>query len=589
MESLRNIGRLILLLVSTWMLSACGGGSDSNPEVLIDPAPPADTYFSLAVTENSHNHIGARLLFLDFQNAAVTSVKQNNVIIAPEISAGDITLDGNAADWNPANLSIINGLPQNNYPLSEFIDAVPTNITVGSAWDTDYVYFLVQWEDAGHTLSTQFKKWVYGDQGNGESGWNPMGHRGATGSAPNASAVNVTHTLAGSENEDRILFMFPMTDSEGHFAASGLGCAAYCHAHLKDDNPNQNYTGTTVAAMHTNVPGDKADIWHWKALRSGAEGYTDDKHIVHATGSNNGRSSDSGTSAYTSNVLASGNPTSMHPAGLSNTDDVLNQIDAVAFSGSPSSGDEVPSILGRTPNGSRADVQASSTYDDVTDRWTVEFRRLRNTGNSDDRQFIAGTNAQAPSNPTVQFTYAGTGSNLYSTYCEICHSPAGIGVTIGNIWDYPRIQRTSGSLILTALENVSSMSGIQASLGATPLQVEQAAEDIAAYLQAQATFVTTNSLTVTVNGTTTSSAVTSSPAAIDCPTACTTEQITGTSITLTANSVNGYVFNGWGGDCAASGINTACTVTVSTDRVVTADYTVAPTNTLTVSVNGTSA
>ena len=289
---------------------------------------------------------------------------------------------------------------QNNYPLSEFIDAVPTNITVGSAWDRDYIYFLVQWEDAGHTQSFQFKKWVYGDQGGGEAGWNPMVHRGKTGGAPNAGAVNGAHTLAGSENEDRVLLMFPMTDSEGHFAENGLGCAAYCHANLKDDNPNQNYTGTTVAAMHTNVSGDEADIWHWKALRTESSGYADDKHIAYATGTTNGRLSDSGTSAYSSNSLLSDNPEFMHFTGFVYSGDTLNQSDTAAYSGTTSGGEQIPSIISHASSGSRGDVESSASYDSSNNRWTVEFRRLRNTGNSDDRQFIVDANAQAPSNPT---------------------------------------------------------------------------------------------------------------------------------------------------------------------------------------------
>jgi len=258
------------VLTSVIFLHGCGSSeSELQNDVTPPDSPPADTYFSLAVTENSHNHSGARLLFLDFQGSTPSrAMIQNNVVIAPRIDRGAITLEGDAGEWDSANLTIVPGLVQNNYPLSEFVDAVPTDVTVGSAWDEDYVYFLVQWRDAGHTASTKFQKWIYGDQGGGESGWNSQVHAGVAAGAPNEGAVNAQHVLAGSESEDRVLMMFPITDSEGNFSDGGLGCAAYCHANLADDNPWQNYTGTGVAAMHTNVDGDRADIWHWKSSRT---------------------------------------------------------------------------------------------------------------------------------------------------------------------------------------------------------------------------------------------------------------------------------------------------------------------------------
>jgi len=162
---MRNrLNKLFFVLFLLLFLPGCGGGSSSvgGNENLPAPTPssaPADTYFSLAVTENSHNHTGARLLFLDFQDETPNpAIIQNNIVISPNMATGSITLNGNASDWDPALLTTVNGLVQNNYPLSEFIDAVPTEITVGSAWDDNFIYFLVQWEDAGHTRSNKIRK-----------------------------------------------------------------------------------------------------------------------------------------------------------------------------------------------------------------------------------------------------------------------------------------------------------------------------------------------------------------------------------------------------------------------------------------------
>ena len=122
---------------------------------------PADTYFAMAVTENSHNHYGDNLLYLDFQERPNTAKIAPRVVISPLIEPGSITIDGKMGDWNPTYLSTIWARVMNNYPLSEYYDAVPGYITVGSAWDDQYIYFLVNWEDANHDSSTQRNLWVY--------------------------------------------------------------------------------------------------------------------------------------------------------------------------------------------------------------------------------------------------------------------------------------------------------------------------------------------------------------------------------------------------------------------------------------------
>ncbi len=557
----------------------------NDQQLTTPPVPPIDTYFSLAVTENSHNHTGARLLFLDFQGATPDrSVIQNNVVISPRVNQGDITLDGNAADWDSANLTTVSGLVQNNYPLSEFIDAIPTEITVGSAWDEVYIYFVVQWEDAGFTESSKYAKWIFGEQGRGETGWNPMINSGVTPGAPNEYAANAGHLLAGAESEDRIFMMFPISDGENNFVDGGIGCAAYCHSNLKDDNPFQNYTGIGVVAMHANLPDDKADILHWKSSRTAPSGYSDDQLLIYAAGSDNGRISDSGSAAYINNPLVSGNPQYRHSSGLGYTGDVLLLADAVLFDGTPLYGDLVPATISTQPSGSRGDIESREYYDPVNHRWTVEFRRLLDTGNSDDHQFNTGTNATPPALVAVSTVNPVTGETLYNDNCASCHGTNGVGSVAGNIWAFPRVQRTSGSLILKAIQTVDVMQGVAAGLS------EQDVEDIAAFLQTQATFAPTNSLFVYVTGIPVSgtSIVTSSPTGINCPGACSFDYIADTTVTLTANNVPGYTFTEWSsGICSGTG---TCVVTLSSDQSVTANYmVVANTYTLTVTSapNGT--
>ncbi|VAX04695.1 hypothetical protein MNBD_GAMMA19-39, partial [hydrothermal vent metagenome] len=578
-------GLNVLLPAVILLVSACGGSSgpdDTTPPPTPTPASiPADSYFSLAVTENSHNHTGARILLLDFmETAPATGAGADNVVISPRISNNSITADGDSADWKNANLTTIKGLVQNNYPLSQFIDAVPTDITIGSAWDDEYLYFLVQWEDAGHTQSTQYRKWIYGDQGNGETGWTAKVHTGISSGSPNESAANASHVLAGSEDEDRVYLMFPVTDSENAFATNGLGCAAFCHANLGADNPFQNYTGTDVAVMHTNNSSDTADVWQWQSSRTEPASIADDLLLTYSSTGDSGFVPDTGNPAYTINALSSNNPASMHTSGLTYTGDVLLQTDTTMFSGNPNNGDQIPAVITQTPDNSRADIISGASWDSVSGRWTVEFRRLRNTGNADDKQFIPGTDVQPLTVPLTTSTDTTAGSMLYGNLCGGCHGENGIGSLTGNSWQFPRIQRTSGSLILKAIQTVPAMSGINIT--------HQTAEDIAAFLQGQNTFSATYRLDTIISGVTVppTGTVTSSQPGINCPDTCDYNFLPGSSITLNANYVDGYTFSGWSGTSCNEGSQTgsACSFALNSGQNVTASYTPTVVNyTLTVS------
>jgi len=103
---------------------------------------------------------------------------------------------------------------------------------------------------------------------------------------------------------------------------------------------------------------------------------------------------------------------------------------------------------------------------------------------------------------------------------------------------------------------------------------------------ATADVITANAatLTVTVNGTPTPGAVTSTTPGIDCPGTCAVDLAVNSIITLTANTLAGYAFNGWSGAC--TGMNTSCDLTMTSNLSVSANYIVTPVNyTLTVTGN----
>jgi hypothetical protein len=113
-----------------------------------------------------------------------------------------------------------------------------------------------------------------------------------------------------------------------------------------------------------------ADVWYWKANRTDAVGYADDKY--HTLSSRKAKKSrlvvskkgkerfllrlaDEGTSSYEKQI-----PTDYK-------------------------GDIIPQYKPVTPSGSRADVKAKGVWKDGA--WTIEFARKLDTGHSDDVRF----------------------------------------------------------------------------------------------------------------------------------------------------------------------------------------------------------
>ena len=68
-----------------------------------------------------------------------------------------------------------------------------------------------------------------------------------------------------------------------------------------------------------------------------------------------------------------------------------------------------------------------------------------------------------------------------------------------------------------------------------------------------------------------SGTLSSTPAGIDCGTACSASFVEGQQVTLTATPAAGYSFTAWGGACSGSG---ACVVTMSAAKTVSATFTI---------------
>ncbi|MBI2867289.1 MAG: hypothetical protein HYX97_03005 [Chloroflexi bacterium] len=105
------------------------------------------------------------------------------------------------------------------------------------------------------------------------------------------------------------------------------------------------------------------------------------------------------------------------------------------------------------------------------------------------------------------------------------------------------------------------------------LQIDHTTGRLVAFTHGRGAFVlvntTSTTLTVAKTGTGIGTII-SSPAGITCGITCTAAFAPGASVTLTATATTGSAFTGWGGEgCSGTG---TCTVTMSTDRSVTATF-----------------
>lgn len=476
---MRTIAVLLALAVSTGCdpaPDADAGVDASAPEdAHVGEGTPADTYFALAVTDDSRNHTGDRLLFLDFADRVRgtfdTTERGNRVVQAPFVE-GTITVDGDDGDWDGVPVTRVDARPQSNYVLSEHYDAVPITIEVSAAYDDERVYLRARWEDPGHAASVRHREWTF-DEASGS--WAPAPVAPLAPGAPNASVPNASDALSGVEDQDRLMVMFPVRDPEGWFADGGLGCAGLCHGNLAlSGDPATSRVGN-AAVMNAGLGDALFDAWEWQAALTAPSGHADDLRFGPAPlATLSGIAPDEGDAPFEENREGDG-PALMHPDGFSQGP-ALARAEGVPLAGTPSDGDTIPAFLSRAPSGSRADVLAGARYDEPSRTWTVELSRARETGNDDDRAFAGGAPAPPPSDPTRELGDARSGAGQFSSVCSRCHGSEGQGVFGDSGWEYPRVQRASSSLVHAALERVMVMQGL-------PID-EQGVEDVAAFLRA---------------------------------------------------------------------------------------------------------
>jgi hypothetical protein len=183
-------------------------------------------------------------------------------------------------------------------------------------------------------------------------------------------------------NEDRLGVVWEVNRVD-KFA--NKGCAVLCHNESKNDE--EWYYATSSSR-------EKADLWHWKAVRSNPVGYTEDGFVIDNPSKEveKGRKRDAGsktTKAKNNRTKDKSGPAYMQdPSKPASIPGSLLVAQAVEIKGSSTfkEGDEIPAyMLYPVWKGSFADIKTKGVWKDG--KWTVMMSRKLKTGHDDDVQF----------------------------------------------------------------------------------------------------------------------------------------------------------------------------------------------------------
>jgi len=137
----------------------------------------------------------------------------------------------------------------------------------------------------------------------------------------------------------------------------------------------------------TPASGETADLWVWQSTETYYSGFLGDKVVRYADAGDASQFDAGALPAFAlENPASSSNePTYMRSGSpVDGTSYPLNSYEFTKFDALKKWKNHatIPGYISFIPSGSTADVRSTATYDNGT--WTVELRRLRQTGNGDD-------------------------------------------------------------------------------------------------------------------------------------------------------------------------------------------------------------
>lgn len=372
-------------LVTILLLQVLGcEGNAGNRGTFGDPGDPGNPYnqpipnnryFALAVSNGSADaHNGAPKLYLAFDSLHTNA---GDTVVCRRLTGSQVPevdgIDGGSAEWGDTFTDVV---------LKKMVlrDNKIESARVRAVYDQNYIYFQVKWTEVadsalGLTVAENLhpSEWVRDSLAPSGTGWRQV--------------------VLG--DEDRVMLMFEITRLNWF---DHDGCLVTCHAGTITPPPYAtNYHSTRSGQS-------RMDIWSWSSITSNPTGYANDKYMdgtgqiadllqplkyTDAIKGDIGRA----TSMANLSIVYTTTDTSVYHPQYQTTNDPDSiatyplwdwQITTYTETGW-SQGFAVPTFISTIPTLSRADIMSRGKYDNGT--WTVEFRRLRATGNGDDTKF----------------------------------------------------------------------------------------------------------------------------------------------------------------------------------------------------------
>lgn len=236
-------------------------------------------------------------------------------------------------------------------------------VTLKSVYTDDSVYFLASWNDP--TESLRREPWVKQADGT----WKQLKDPDDKGGDNNKFY------------EDKFAQIWNINTP----GFDTTGCFATCHA---------GEAGKPYGNKYTANPGEMADIWHAKLVRTNPVGYIDDQYLDSTRYDKDkapeaGRKNEPGGSAYSTNGLNSATkmPNFTSPTQPAQTSNAYWIVDSEKqpFKDTYKANDEIAAIIVKPPTGDRADIKAKAVY--ANGKWTMEYGRKLTTGSQYDVQF----------------------------------------------------------------------------------------------------------------------------------------------------------------------------------------------------------
>ena len=281
--------------------------------------------------------------------------QQKNILAAKKVTAPP-ALDGTLDQaWKSAQPLTVKALGGKNLPGGS------TEVSLRAVYTADTVYFYMQYKDP--TQSFRRGPWVKQADGS----WQKL-------KDPNDKG--------GDNNlyyEDKMAMIWNVNSP----AFETKGCMAACHTG----------EGKPYGNKYLQNPGEKADIWHWKSVRTGSVGQIDDQYLDATRydpekAKEAGRKSDPKTGGgYVDNVSDDKKGPKFASKGNKPAPPywIVDAEKEPFDDGKYKAGDEVPGIIVAPFAGDRGEISIKSSWKDGA--WTHVFWRKLATGSESDVQF----------------------------------------------------------------------------------------------------------------------------------------------------------------------------------------------------------